>query len=113
MREDGQTLAVETNIVSASFLQFRQVASCDLFRVLAKAERNRLFARMELFVSDILSSTLSPHVIPLSFLKDLLLDTHLVDNTLLSLDPILFYSETTISLMSVDRKRKIVRLILA
>ena len=114
LRENGNTVALRANILSQSFLQYRRYATCDMFRARAAVERLRLFSRLHAMRSDLLSSRLSPDVIPISLLRNLLKEVpDIISGTLLQGDPLAFYKKATVSLLAVNVEAESIRLLLA
>ena len=102
LEENGKVLALKTNIISTSFVVFSRWYTCTLFRMQSEMEKLRLFSRLELMVSDLLSGKFSTHVIPLSLLRDIMSETEWIKGTLLESNPILLYKEASVTLVSVN-----------
>ena len=113
LKEDADTLAIKTNIVSTSFSQFRQHSTCNIFRVASTIEKRRLYNRMDSFVNSIIGGKLTPRVIPIGLLSDIIRDTGLIKGTLLEKNPLKFYSEATISLRAIDKAKQTITILLA
>ena len=110
---DSSAIAVKTDIISNDFRHFKYLSTCAMFRLVSKVTRQRLFSKVESMFNDIISGLLTPRVLPISLLKDIVKDARLIEGTLLELDPLAFYSQSTISLVSIDKSKHTVELLLA
>ena len=112
LEHNGQVVALKTNVISTSFVQFRRFVTCNLFNIQSSIERVRLYSTLEIMVSDVLAGRLSTHVVPLSLLQQILKDTEWLRDTLLENNPILLYHEALVTLVSVDLDNLSIRILL-
>ena len=110
---DTKAVAIRTNIVSTDFLKFRELSSCERFKLISKVERQKMFSKMEGLFNDIISSKLTPRILPIDLLRDIVKDARLIEDTLLELDPLAFYGQSTVSLISANETSHSIELLLA
>ena len=109
----ANVLALRTNIISASFNSWREVTTCNLYKIVAGVERNRLYGRMDGLVTDIISGKMTTRVIPLDLLTKIATETKLLEGSLMEKNPLDFYTTTAISLMSVNPTKHSFRILIA
>ena len=113
LQHEGETIGLKTNIISTSFLRFRLLATCNLFRIAQTVEKNRLYARMDSFANSIIGGKLNPRVLPIDLLGEILKDSNLLAGSLLEKNPLAIYNEASISLRSINREKYTVTILLA
>ena len=110
---DTEVVALQTNMLQADFHHFAQWSTCKFFRLSINERKSVLYGTMNLLASDVISGKLTTRVIPISLLQDILKNNKLLHGTLLAQDPLMLYQTATISLVSVDKKKRRISILIA
>lgn len=107
-------IGARVNLLTTNFDIFRDWQTCQGLRLILKFEQERTTHRLNKLFNDLLSDRLTPSLLPMDRLVELLQESpDLVEGSLYQDDVVRIYSEARISLLSVDQSKHTVRILVA
>ena len=109
---NSKVAAIRTNVISSSLMKIQHINACTLAKHFLHEERRKVTQDLTELSSDLIEGRLTTRLLPILVLRKLVKNTNMFENTLYLDDPIVLYRTATVSLLSVDKKRKIVDFLL-
>ena len=113
LHDNEHLVGLKLNILSDNFNDLERFINCAFYKLEMREKKIHLYSHLNLLTNDIIGGKLTPRVIPLDLLNIIAKETNFIKGTLLEKDPLIFYQQGSISLLSVDRKTKKIRILLA
>ena len=112
LKKHDKLIAVRLQSFLSALVRLRDDSACSFERDFIQDQVSHLQDFFALLYEDILSSRISSRILPLDALKKVISTSPELDHSLISTYPTSFYAESKISILSVNRKTKSLRLIL-
>ena len=112
LKKGEDVIGIQTDALYSSLLKLKDRNACELTENFVVDEVTDLRNHLNLVYTDIVSGKPTDRLFPISVLQGLILDDPTMDQSLLSVFPLSFYSVATTTLVKVDLAERTFRLVL-
>ena len=112
LQENQRLIGIKTNIIIDSFEKFKKWRTCSGLKLVMRFDKERVYHHLLKLRYDLTSDRLTPALLPMRQLVELVKKApDLIKDTIFELDLVRLYSEARISLMSVNKEKSSIRVV--